>query len=380
VPDSAGDELRGFLKQQAEAAAEEAVRVGADLPSERVERHQRLQRVLEAYDATHPRPARRRWPAIAVFIATLLVCSTLMFLRRGVTDIDLDVTVEEVTFVLPSQQKLTELAALTILGGSGMRAVELPRPRGLASDLPQPTEGETTAARLSTLSDSKRPGSITLETIILPATARVRLRTDAATQMLRLALQRADVELKASAYGAIEVAGADQPIPRVELGSPQPVVFKPGPGEAALDLKLVASGGNLFATPLRADSLSFMRVDEAVDETRTVVRQSSAILSGSLYFESLNGLQRNLRVGEMLQLSGATGEIRGLRVEPDHIALRYHGRVEGLTVGAGESRRSLMPTWLDWLKARHGLWLLWGTAVYVFGLVMGALKWLGKNP
>jgi hypothetical protein len=35
-----------------------------------------------------------------------------------------------------------------------------------------------------------------------------------------------------------------------------------------------------------------------------------------------------------------------------------------------------MPTWLDWLKARRGLYLLWGTAIYVFGLIAGVLRWL----
>jgi hypothetical protein len=34
-----------------------------------------------------------------------------------------------------------------------------------------------------------------------------------------------------------------------------------------------------------------------------------------------------------------------------------------------------MPTWLEWLRARHGLSLLWGTALYLFGLAVGVLRW-----
>jgi hypothetical protein len=27
-----------------------------------------------------------------------------------------------------------------------------------------------------------------------------------------------------------------------------------------------------------------------------------------------------------------------------------------VSIGAGETRRSIMPTWLDWLRARRGAW------------------------
>ena len=46
-----------------------------------------------------------------------------------------------------------------------------------------------------------------------------------------------------------------------------------------------------------------------------------------------------------------------------------------MTSGSGDTRRSLMPTYLEWLQARHGLSLLWGTTLYVFGLVVAALRW-----
>jgi hypothetical protein len=176
------------------------------------------------------------------------------------------------------------------------------------------------------------------------------------------------------------VAVAGEGVQQLDVASPQPAVFRPAPGEADLDLALAGPERNLFALPLRADSLSLIQVDQAGDEARSIIRRTSAILSGALYFESLDGQERKLRHGEMLELSGARGEITELRVGPDHLGLRYRGRVEGLSIGAGESRRSLMPTWLEWLKARRGAWLLWGTAVYLFGLGMGFLRWLGKSP
>jgi hypothetical protein len=49
----------------------------------------------------------------------------------------------------------------------------------------------------------------------------------------------------------------------------------------------------------------------------------------------------------------------------------------GMTTGSGEGRRTLMPTYLEWMRARHGVSLLWGTTLYLFGLIAGALRWWG---
>ncbi len=373
---SPGNDPREVLKRQAEAAAE-ALSEGADVAPEMVERLQRLQRVVDTYDLTHP-PSRRRWPVAVVFVGTVIVCSVLLFARRQETEIQLDLAVVEAAFVLPAKQKLTELTALTVLGASGMREVELPR-SGQGGGRLLSTDGSAPPVRLSAVVDGRRPGSITLETVILPVNARVRLSWND-VGALRLSLQRAAMELQASVYGPIEVAVAGQGVQRLDLASPQPVLFHPAPNGADLDLRLAGSGKRIFAVPLQADSLSFIQVDRAGDEAHTLVRRTSSILSGSLYFEALNGQERKLRPGELLELVGARGGITELRVEPDHLTLRYQGRVEGLTIGAGESRWNLMPTWLEWLRARRGAWLLWGTAVYLFGLAMGFLRWLGKKP
>ena len=74
----------------------------------------------------------------------------------------------------------------------------------------------------------------------------------------------------------------------------------------------------------------------------------------------------------------AQGEVRTLRLQEDHIELKFHGRVRGMTLGSGEGSRSYMPTWLEWLRERHSLSLLWGAALYLFGLVTIVLRWWGK--
>jgi len=91
----------------------------------------------------------------------------------------------------------------------------------------------------------------------------------------------------------------------------------------------------------------------------------STILSGTLFLESLDGEKRQLRPGEELEFWESSGEIRMLRLEDNQIAVRYHGRVRGMTTGSGEGLHSLMPTYLEWMRARHGLSLFWGATLYL---------------
>jgi hypothetical protein len=138
-------------------------------------------------------------------------------------------------------------------------------------------------------------------------------------------------------------------------------------------------GGNLsktcFSNQLSADSLSFFRIDEQVDGDRTVVRRVSTLLGGALYFESLGGQERRLRRGEDLDFEWTQGEIRTLELRNDSIHVTFHGTVKGMTLGTEEYRYSIMPTFLEWLQARHGLALLWATTIYFFGLIYTVIRW-----
>ena len=132
----------------------------------------------------------------------------------------------------------------------------------------------------------------------------------------------------------------------------------------------------LSPIPLSIQDLSLLRIDDRRGPDGLPVRRVSTILSGTIYFEELNGQQLKLRPGEVIQLEGSTGEIASLVLKDNNIAIQFQGRVRGFTAGPSESRHSLMPTWLEWLKARQGSTLLWGTAIYLFGLVASVLRWL----
>jgi hypothetical protein len=101
----------------------------------------------------------------------------------------------------------------------------------------------------------------------------------------------------------------------------------------------------------------------------------SAIQSGTLYLESLNGSEYRLRSGQVLEFDEFEGQIRSLQLADNLITMQVHGRVRGMRTGVGSSERSLMPTVLEWLSARHGLSLLWGATLYLFGILAGVIRW-----
>jgi hypothetical protein len=92
--------------------------------------------------------------------------------------------------------------------------------------------------------------------------------------------------------------------------------------------------------------------------------------------DSLNSERRTLRPGEAIEFERSLGYVRTLSFDANSISLQYQGKARGMTTGFGETRTDLMPTMLEWLRARHGLSLLWGSTLYIFGMVVGVLRWL----
>lgn len=309
---------------------------------------------------------------------TLVVVSLLLFARVRETEIEADLSLSEASFVLPTQQVLTDAMDLSTLGVSGLRDIELPR----AADRITPTTPSSDAAesglRLEVASDSKRHGSITLAPLALPAATSVWMRYIGLPRQYRLSLKGTNTEIRADVNGLVRVALSDGGSAQFDFLMPDVAVMQSGENEVDLDLTLLDPSKDDFSSQLSVSDLSFFHIDEFRDPNNTLVRRVSTILSGTLNFESLNGLERKIRPGEMIQLENPQLEIRTFRLRDDHIELKFHGRVRGMNVGSDEGRRSLMPTWLEWLQARHSLSLLWGTAVYLFSLGIGALRWWRK--
>jgi hypothetical protein len=378
MPGKTVDQLKDLLRKLVQAAGEDTLRSGGQVSAEHVDALERLARFVDIYQTVQSPPDRKQWMVAAALVGTLLIVSLLLFLRVKETEIELDLALSEVSFVLPRQQIFAEAMNLSAFGVSGLREIQLPHADKEEAEIIQANDGAETALRLLPLSQGRNQGSITLGTMTPPNETRIWLIHTGQSRKYRLSLKSSDLKLRADVNGPVQIGGLGSGIKQLDFAVPKAILLQAGDDEVDLDLTFPDSAKGTLSSQLSISNLLLTQIREYQDRDRTIVSRASTILSGTLYLAALNDKERKLRPGEMIQFERSQGELRTLRLMEDHIELKFNGRVSGMTTGSGDNRRSLMPTWLEWLRARHGLSLLWGTGLYLFGLLIALLKWWGK--
>jgi hypothetical protein len=376
VTDPTEAELRRLLRARADGAAEAALKSGGQVAAGDLQEIERLLRLLEvrARPSEAPR-TQRSWQIAALLAATLLLVSVLLFARLPETTIELDAHAAEVSFLLPGDQVLLERVDLASIGASGLRRIELPEEFVGSSANGDGPDAEPQAIHIAVAEGDGRRGTIGISAVVPAAGTAVRLRRGDLPGQYRLSLNDANTVIGIDVHGSVIVTVPGVGRQSLELASPRAINLGAGPGLADFDLTFRdLESGVMPQLPVR--NLAFFRVSERSDARVSIVRRLSTLTSGTLYFESLNGATRAVRAGEALRFSETSGEIRRLRLGKEDLALSFHGRVRGMRTGPDDSPQNLMPTWLEWLKARHGLSLLWGTTFYLFGMALAVLRWL----
>jgi hypothetical protein len=371
------DRFRDLLHRRVREAREEALANDGYVAPDRMVGLETIGRLVALADKARPATPRKRWPLVAVLGATLAVLSVLLFVRVPQTEVELDVIAQEVGFALSTEQVLTDIINLSSLGATGLSQVEFPPDSG---DFKQPyyASQPVSAIHLAVDTVGKRQGVVSLAALPLPAGTKVWLERTTVPRQYRLSISGEALIVQAAVRGPVRIALPSAAPVRQDFATPKRVTLRAAPG--LLDLDFALPFGDLkLAEQLLVSNLSFSRIDvtELPAEDRTLVRSFSTILSGSLYFDALNGLAYPVRPGEALRFESSAGLLRAVQLNEEHIAVKFRGQVRGLVTGWGEVRRSLMPTWLEWLKSRHALSLFWVTALYVFGLIASVMRWWG---
>ena len=146
--------------------------------------------------------------------------------------------------------------------------------------------------RLSLVPGGARQGTVTLARLSLPAGTRVWLRPADAPRQYRLSLRGPDLLLRAEVSGVVNVGTAGAAAGPLDFGAPKAILLRPGSGGVDIDVTLIESPRVPFSPQLRAEGVSFFRIEQFSDAERTLVRPLSTIRSGALYLESLNGQER----------------------------------------------------------------------------------------
>jgi hypothetical protein len=320
-----------------------------------------------------PRP--NRWLPAAIFAATLVVASVLLFTRVPTTTIEFGGTFTGLGFVSPLEQPLNRPLDVSALGAVGLKGAQLPEEVVLRN-------GAVPAIRIAidSTKDGRR-GSIVVDRIVVPAGTHVWLSRTELPRQYRISFRSTKpvpLTVHVDVMGTVAIAPANAQATTTTLRAPRPVEFTGTTSALDLDLTLAPGTPAPRWQQIEARDLQVYRVENDQDTDRPLARPISTILSGSIFFESLGGNERKLRPGEMLRFGAASGTILTMDLRDEGIAATFQGDVRAMRTGVGDHPRSLMPTLLDWLRQRQGLSLLWGTALYLFGVITTFRRWWRK--
>jgi hypothetical protein len=357
------DNLRRLLSERLAAAESEAARSQGVISESSLGDLVRLAQLIELQDNLTSPPRRRRWPIAALFTLTLLLASILFFTRVRETGIDLQVVASEVELGFAADRPWTDAMQLSSLGASGL--IDVTSPPGV--------EGTTRSSIRLGPAPGQQQGQLTLAPVFLRANSRVRIRASDVPGSYRMSIQSKNAEFRADVQGKIKIAG----IEKVQtFRSPQAFQLNGGAAETELEFTFLDGGQNPFVEHLPLQTISMSSIQQFTDGDQLSARRVSSIISGVLYFDSLDGLERKLRQGETLEVKPLKGVLERIGVADGKITLEFRGTVTSISTG-DDGQTDLMPTCLAWLHARHGLSLMWGTGIYLFGLAMGVLRWAG---
>ena len=318
----------------------------------------------------------RSWlPAILTLVIVGVLAAFLHLGHVSSTEIKMELLVSELNFTLPQQQVVTKIMKLSSIGASGLENVQVPGVIAPESE----TEGSSLAVLLSGDSASIQPGTISLDALTLPAGLRIGIRHTDVVGEYRFSLQGKPLTLPVQVNGFIKMILPPNPPGVLNFTSPGIVKLQSGKDGVDLDVNFQPTSNRIFPGVIAADSISLLRIDENYNDDNSTVRTISTILSGTMYFESLDGKKQTLLPGQQIQFEKSHGSINTLELINDHISVNFVATVSGMTSGENNNQKTLMPTYLEWLNSRVNLTLFVVVILLVMGIIFAWRRFKGSS-
>ena len=310
---------------------------------------------------------RFRRPAAIILVVTALIFVFLELVKSGPINVRLNAKVNGVRFQSTQAQFININWSLDELGVEGLDLITFPHAQVSEETLSR-GDGRPLAVKLAVVEGQK--GQISLGPLDLPGGAEVSIRWFGTPQQYHLTFSKFKQPLVVAISGALEVNATGSPGFRAFLGSPRPVTLYPSTTELQLDLTL----NEMTPRGLMQFSVSDLRLeeDERYREGQVLLRPVSTILEGALFFEEIDGKERELSPGEVLTFD-AQGALT-LQFEHEVIDLSFQGQVENLRTGASESQMNLMPSLLERFTAGASWRLYAGATIFVVGMVAAVFR------
>lgn len=367
--------LKDLLRRQAAEARDRALDDGGRISAEETEKLERIVRLVKILGQTEKRPRRRRWPIAAALAATLAIMSGLLFLRVPATNVDMDLEVDELAFVMARSATLTGAIPLAELGAAGLAALRLPRSTDSSGQVHAGGDKTWSQIQLSAAEPGQGqvPGRITLAPLTPAADTKVWLRMIQAPGQYGLSLQHDEIAVELTLSGRLILRSPDDADVERDFGRGRPMVLMGRERTVDIMMTVAEDAQATFSRVIPVNALKLLKAHQ--DTVGQTPIETSTIRAGTIHFSDLDEVSRPLRAGERLRLELSEGHIRALGFAEGHVTFSFHGRITELTSGEGRGQRSLMPTYLKWLSDQYTLSLLWGSVVYVFGLALAIMRW-----
>ncbi len=368
-------ELKDLLRRQAAEACDRALDDGGGISAEETDELERLARLVKILGQTETRPRRPRWPIAAALAATLAIMSVLLFLRVPATNVDMDLEVDELAFVMARSETLNAAIPLAELGAAGLAALRLPRSKDSSGQAHAGSDKTWPQIQLSVAEPGQGQvrGRMTLAPLTPPAGARIWLRKTRVPSQYSLSLQHDEIDVKLTLRGWLTLRSLDSAVVERNFGRGKAMLLMGRERTVDITMRVAEGAQATFARVIPVSALKLLKSHQ--DTVGQTPVEDSTIRAGTIHFSDLDDVSRPLRAGERLRLKLSEGHIRALSLAEDHVSFSFHGRLTELTSGEGRGRRSLMPTYLEWLSDQYALSLLWGAVVYVFGLALAIMRW-----
>jgi hypothetical protein len=366
------DELAQLLQTKLEAVRAELLRTGTISKNalDEVEALDKLARLAEKKTSKTRTSGLLLGSALAV--ALLIVAAV----DRETADIDLDLKVRSINFTSRNRQVLLDSLVAGSMGITQVTRVELPASAEAPMDRFESKDGTVTLSVRTTTSATGgvTVNNITVEPVLVAPEAAVQISQERENRSaLKVTIQQSDsITLRAAVRGHYQVASSL--LRRVgEFKTPVLMETQVQPKTAAT-LILSGVGNRELGGILAVSSLSFIEPVDVQDGSTTFVRDRGSIRSGRLTFAEFTSRTLELRSGDVISME-ATGYLDALRFGDDGIAVHFIGQAKNLRRRLGESNASLMPSWFEWIRERHFVWMLWATGLSAFGSLTLLLNW-----
>jgi hypothetical protein len=321
-----------------------------------------------------PLPSWKLWLLRTISLTPMIAGILLYYAPINEAEIELDATLSEFSFDLSEQQDLSDLLILKALGASGLKEIRLPRARGRPDQIIGEADERGKVLRLIHAAPHSQ-GMITLAPLSLPSGTYVTVRLGTDPYQYRVSFKGSNLPVRVNVQGSLQVMLSGNPVESIDFGFPKPILLQSDESGTDLDITLPEPLRNLLPAPLSVSRVSLFRIDERIEAQRTVVQMVSTVLSGIVRLESLGGRELSLRSGEEIQFENSQGEIRTLQLNESNLAVQFNGRIKGMKTCSGGICTSLMPTYFEWLWAKHGFLLLAAIMAYVLSLIVGGMRW-----